>query len=145
MRRSIVVLVLLVAAMVFAEDYQVEPFCAGEGRAIEIYNRLLPILEACESHFAHNEEIAFEDIVGIAAEEEIDLDEARDAVLFDTNMVAHILEALRDYATNLFGLAESAEESRNALENAAKMAEHHEKTLIAMVAEWAPETFQGGK
>jgi hypothetical protein len=134
-----VVLVLLMVGIIFAEEHQVEPFSAGEGRAIEIYNRLLPILEACESHFAENEEIGFEDIVGIAAEEEIDLDDAREAVLFDPNMTVYAIEELIGYSTNYYQLADEAEESKNALMSAAKMAERHARTLVKLVEEWAPD------
>ncbi|HDR91397.1 MAG TPA: hypothetical protein ENN75_04010 [candidate division Zixibacteria bacterium] len=143
MKYAVIVLLTILAGAVFAqehvEEYQVEPFSAGEARAVEIYDELLPLLEACEGHFADNSEIAFADIQRIAKDEKIDMDEAREAVLIDPEMVVFSIGQLQEYAVLQYGLAENAVETKDALKSAGKLAESHAKTLTAMVAEWAPD------
>jgi len=143
MKYATLLLMVILAGAVFAQDqveeYQIEPFSAGEARAIEIYDELLPLLEACEGHFAENSEIAFDDISSIAKDEKIDMDSAREAVLIDPEMVVFTIGQLDEYAILQYGLAENAVETKSALQSAGKMAENHAKTLTVMVAEWAPD------
>ncbi len=143
MRFTAILLMALFAGAVYAqehvEEYQVEPFSAGEARAVEIYDELLPLLEACEGHFAENSEIAFDDISSIAKDEKIDMDSAREAVLIDPEMVVFAIGELYEYAELQYSLAENAVETKDALESAGKMAESHAITLTALLAEWAPD------
>ncbi len=131
------ILLFLVSAIIIAEDYQVEPFSAGESRAIEIYEALLPMLEACEEHFEERETIAFSDIEKIAEKEDIDIEEVRDAIMVDPEMAVFAVNQLEEYAANNYGLAEDSETTAEALENAAKRAERHATVMNVMLENWA--------
>lgn len=139
MKKTIYILLIVLTTLVIAEEYQVEPFSAGEARAIQIYEDVLPLLEACEEHFEENEKIAFVEIEEIAKDEDIDLDEARESVLFDPEMAVFAIEQLEAYSANYYGLSQDAEKTAEALKQAARRAETHARVMTVLVEKWAPD------
>ena len=89
---------------------EIESFNAGEGKAIEIHENVLPVLEAAEELIIDGEEEAtLEEIMTVAEAEEIALEEAKSSILSDPPMAFYALEQLRAYAVDNIGRSESEE------------------------------------
>ncbi len=121
---------------------QVEPFSAGEGAAIEIYETALPLLEACEFLIedVSEAEIDCSEIETVAIENEIEMEPIEKAVTADPNMTRFAIVELKSYSRNNLLLAEDEEDTefKAALLKAGLDAFKHAVILETLVDKWAP-------
>ncbi|MCK5833044.1 hypothetical protein KAH81_05160 [bacterium] len=140
-KKGIVFFLLLVGTVILAQ--QVEPFTAGEGAAIEIYETALPLLEACEILIEDINEIEmdFKEIKSIAKDQDIDLDPIEEEIIADPNMTRWAISALELYSKDNLALSESAEEpdSKTAFFNAGLTAYKQAAILDILISTWAPD------
>jgi len=135
----------LLATAIFATEYQVEPFTAGEGRAIEIYDEVLPLLEASEDLFEDDAEVTFDAIAALAKKEKIDIQAVKAAVLADPEMAVFALDQLQEYSSMHRKMVEQGDEPQDALLFAAEWSDRQATVLEILIEQWAPEAFEEDK
>ncbi len=141
MKRVLVIMAMAIFVIpIFGDKVIIEPFSPGESKAIEIYEAILPLLEACEPLFEETDvEITFVDVEKTAKQSDIDMDDIEKAVEDDPFMAFYTLERLREYSFDHFATSENVKESSEVHKEAGIQAERHAQILEILIEKWAPE------